>query len=76
MLHTKNGDNWLVSFHNEVKNVKVLTNDAWHTMNDLDHVIAIGHMSDSGDLKTHLFYKTYRIYQFTKDGKSAFKSKY
>lgn len=45
MLHTKNGNDWPGSFQEEVKNVKLLTHD------DGRRPIAIGHLSDSGDLK-------------------------
>lgn len=50
MHHTKfekkTKNNWTCSFHEEVKNIGLLThhNDRWKP-------IAIGHLSDSGDLK-------------------------
>ena len=47
MLHTKNGNDWPCSFQEEVKNVKLLTHD------DGRRPITIGHLSDSGDLKTN-----------------------
>ena len=50
MLHTKNGNDWPGSFQEEVKNVKLLTHDA-QTHDDGRRPIAIGHLSDSGDLK-------------------------
>ena len=52
MLHTKNGNDWPGSFQEEVKNVKLLTHDARRTTHDVGRrPIAIGHLSDSGDLK-------------------------
>lgn len=46
MLQTKNVNNWPCSLQNEVKNVKLLTNDACHMT-----TYEVGHLSDSVNLK-------------------------
>lgn len=51
MLHTKNGNNWLFF----VKNVKLFTKYERWTTDDVQRPIAIGHLSDSGDLKIEQF---------------------
>lgn len=53
MLYTKYGNNWHCSFHEEVKNGELLTNDGRRTTHDdRRSPIATGHLSDSDDLKT------------------------
>lgn len=47
MLDTENCNNWHCSFQKEVKNVKLLMNDARHTTDDDGRrPIAIGHSRD------------------------------
>lgn len=51
MLHTKYCNHWPCSFE-EVRNVKLLTDGARRpTHEDVRRPIAIGRLSDSGDLK-------------------------
>lgn len=51
MLHAKNSNNWLCSFK-DAKYVKLLTQNGQRTTQvDGQRPIAIGHLSDSGDLK-------------------------
>ena len=48
MPQTKNGQNWLSGFREEVENVQMLTNDGRRTTDDDGReVIAIGHLSET-----------------------------